>query len=100
MTIKKIMAMIKSNENGERITLKMFCGGVELKDKIEIKTMQVSGEKIYKIKNGDEIILIKGQNGEAVVKILNNFYSISNYRKVIKYYANNFSAIYSITIAE
>ena len=99
MTIKKIMAMIKSNENGEKITLKMFCGGVELKDKIEIKAMQVSGEKIYKIENGDEMILIKGQNGEAVVKILNN-YSINNYKKAIKYYANNFSAIYSITIAE
>ena len=100
MTIKKIMAIIKSNENGERITLKMFCGGVELKDKIEIKTIQVNGEKIHKIENGDELILIKEQNGEAVVKILNNYYSINNYKKVVKYYANNFSAIYSITIAE
>ena len=100
MTIKKIMAMIKSNENGEKITLKMFCGGVELKDKIEIKNIQVNGEKIHKIENGDELILIKEQNGEAVVKILNNYYSINNYKKVIKAYAGDFSAVYSITIAE
>ena len=100
MTIKKIMAIIKSNENGETITLRTACRNVEIKDKIEIKSGQIGGEKIYKIENGDELILIKGQNGEAMVKILNNFYSISNYRKILKTYADDFNAIYSIVIAE
>ena len=100
MTIKKIMAIIKSNENGETITLRTACRSVKIKDKIEIKNIQVDGKKIYKMENSNELILIKEQNGEAVVKILNDYYAINNYKKVLKAYADDFSAIYSITIAE